>query len=128
MDLYLREVTENRSTRRKKPDNQPEKNRYLIIIRGENSPSQPGIEPSPSNIGDNFAQSERAGCSPLNYCLPPPSPFPLLGFWSPRPGSLWRQLNTTVLNKSNDFRKTQASLTRTRTRTINLFQKTYVGT
>ena len=32
----------------KAPDNQPE-NRYHIIIRGENSPPQPGIEPSPCN-------------------------------------------------------------------------------
>ena len=36
----------------KTPDKQPE-NRYHIIIRGELSPPQPGIEPSPSNIGDN---------------------------------------------------------------------------
>ena len=35
--------------RRKPFDNQSE-NQYHIIIRGEKSPSQPGIEPSPANI------------------------------------------------------------------------------
>ena len=61
------------------PDNQPE-NRYDIIIRGEDSPHQPGIEPSsPSNAGDKFAWSERAGVqvNPLNYWLPVSNPFEL---------------------------------------------------
>ena len=53
----------------KNPDNQPE-NLYYIIIRGENSQPQQGIEPAPSNIGDKFAWSERAGSNPLNYWLP----------------------------------------------------------
>ena len=59
MDFYLRETAE---FPKKPPDNKSE-NRYHIIIRGENSQPQPGIEPSPytSNIGDKFAWSERAG-------------------------------------------------------------------
>ena len=36
------------------------------IIRGENSLPQPGIEPSPSNIGDKFAWSECTSSNPLN--------------------------------------------------------------
>ena len=51
----------------KTPDNQPE-NQYHIMIRGENSPPRPGIEPPPSpNSGDKFAWSERAGSTPPNY-------------------------------------------------------------
>ena len=58
MGLSLREREReraiNRSTRRKTIDNQS-KNKYHIIIRGDNLlPPKPGIEPSPSNIGDKL--------------------------------------------------------------------------
>ena len=70
MDLYLREGGGEGVNKpeypEKTPDNQPE-NRYHIIIRGENSPPQPGIEPSPSNHGDKCVWTERVGCNPLNY-------------------------------------------------------------
>ena len=36
-------------------------------IGGDKSPCQPRIEPSPSNIGDNFPRSELAGSNPLKY-------------------------------------------------------------
>ena len=39
----------------KTPDNQSE-NQYHIIC--ENSPTQQGVDPSPSNIGDKFAWSK----------------------------------------------------------------------
>ena len=53
---------------RKTPTTSP---KIDIIIRGENSPPQQGIEPSPSNIGDEFAWSQRRdGSNPLNYWLP----------------------------------------------------------
>ena len=51
MDLYLGEGGANQSTQRKNPDNQPENRCHTI--RGEHSPPQPGIKPSPSDIGDN---------------------------------------------------------------------------
>ena len=38
-------------------------------MRGENPSPLPGIEPSPSNTGGQFTWSERAGSTPLNYCL-----------------------------------------------------------
>ena len=64
----------------------PEKTHKLVRksasrIRGKNSPPQPGIEPSPSNIGDQLAWSERAGSNPLNYWLPASSNP--LDYWLP---------------------------------------------
>ena len=62
VDLYLRGRGGGGGSKpdypEKPPDNQPE-NRYHIIIRGEHISPQLGIEPSPSNIGDKFAWSER---------------------------------------------------------------------
>ena len=64
MDLYIRRGEWGGGSKAEyleiTPDNESE-NRYHLIIRGENSLPHPGIEPSPSNIGDQFAWSECAG-------------------------------------------------------------------
>ena len=67
MDLYLREGGNKQGY--------PEKNPWLaarksVPHRGKNESPQPGIEPSPSNIGDQFAWWQRADSNPLNYWLP----------------------------------------------------------
>ena len=64
MDLYLREGGANRSTRRKPPTTSPKIGIAVILEVTIHSPKS-GIEPSPSNISDKFAWSERAGSNQL---------------------------------------------------------------
>ena len=68
MDLYLKNA-EQTGVPGETPRQPVRKSVSHIFIRGENSPLRPGIEPSPSNIGDklNLSWSERAGSNPLKH-------------------------------------------------------------
>ena len=92
MDLYLREGEQMRVT----GENHRKPARKLVphIGRRKFTP-QPGIKPSPSNIGDNmFAWSECAGSNPLNYRLPPV-------FWMACSFKNYMQSFTYLISNSN---------------------------
>ena len=69
MDLYLREGGSNPDCAEKNPDNQSDNRYHRVEVKFTGS-DQPKIEPLPSNTGDQFAWSDRAGFNPLNYWLP----------------------------------------------------------
>ena len=57
----------------KTPTTNPRIGTTYLSLEVKTHRPKPGIEPSPSNFGDKFAWSERAGSYPLNYWLPPMS-------------------------------------------------------